>query len=457
LGESKTIMRYDSFSREKVLPTISLSNNSDGSITGRTNFTVTWDGLTRPNTDKQVYKDQQVFNISVGPAFSFTDNSKSGLLSVGTKSGASSATTSSGTTSISGGILFGGALLAPISTAEVVKGFEALAPFKADAVAKCQIICNQPIQNCGGLKDSAKEICETGNTAIKYIIHVQSNGFCDPASPTHKAPNLPAANYSYIELCSDGQKVYSDKGSSTLKAIEKEQRDRFRFPVIELTGWVGGGASQFSYYQQQTASTSTSTASYASLNTWKPNWGTALLLTANPTTNNSYGLTLELPIFLKAGYQASKNTGSVFTSVGTVNNASLSSSTPAQPIGEPSYGLDLNIEGYIGFVERDNGYWRMAIGGGLDRNFLTSQNTWSIKIPLYVNGTALGGAGNTDKSTSTTSATSPVKVGYDGIFRLTPTFQYVTNPAQGPNWTFLLTFELLGQKILFSKADNLVK
>jgi len=451
---TKTTMKYSSSSMEKVLPTISLSNNADGSITGKVNATFTWDRLTKPTKDGQVYKDQQVYNLSVAPTLSFTDNSKSGLFSIGTKSGSASATPDFGTTSISAGVMLGGALLAPISEAETVTGFEALTPFKKDAVELCQKICNQPTQACDDLQDQAKVICETGNTALKNIIHVQSNGFCDAANPTHKAPNLPPANYSYSEFCNDGQKEYNDKAGDALKAIVKQQRSRFRFPVLDLSVWAGGGASQFSYYQQQTAATGTIPATYTSANTWKPNWGTALLINGNPTSNDSYGLTLELPVSLKAGYQASKNIGTAFTSVGTVNNASISSSTPGQSIGLPSYGLDMNVDGYIGIVERTNGYWRLAIGGGLDRNFLTSTNIWSIKVPIYVNGTALASSSSTDKSSS---AASPVIVGYDGIFRLTPTFEYVTSPIQGPNWTFLLNFELLGQKTLFSKADSLVK
>ncbi|HEY8087230.1 MAG TPA: hypothetical protein VIF09_05285, partial [Polyangiaceae bacterium] len=195
---------------------------------------------------------------------------------------------------------------------------------------------------------------------------------------------------------------------------------------------------------------------------WHPSVAGAAALNAVPWVGDGpLGLTFEIPVFVKDAYQASKKSGSACSSPGMVTSTTtLSSCGSSEPIGGPSVGALLTAKGYVGIIDRENAYWRVAAGVGYTRNFVDSTDTWSIELPVYINATGLGGSkgassgGGGDSSSS--SAQNPIQVAYNGIVRITPAVQH-SFVSGTPGWSAVLNFDLLGQRNMFVRADTLVK
>jgi len=451
-GEKAKKQAFEGYSSHwlKPSPSIALSKNADGTITGRLNGTFTEMNLNGPRGKEYVE------TYSLAPTLSVTDDSKTTFLSGGSK--ADSTNPDYGVTTFSVGLMTAYSRLVDFS--EDQKDFDRIDTLvdrkKQNAYGKCKEKC-----------DAENSICQNGTDTkscqvLRGMIMKQDN-----CASFIESEGIPYNQISTSDFCTDGRDIINAiEKEEPLKTIEKNRLARLRFPKADFSLWGGVGGGQFNYYQQEIAAAGSTPATYASKNTWKPNWGLAFQYVGTDVPQDRlWGWTFEVPLFLKGAYQASKKNGIAGTSVGTLDpgGATITASNPAQPIGAPSYGYDLTVEAYLGVVEAADGYWRAALGGGLERNFVTNTNTWSIKLPIYVNATALGGSGNSGKAKDASKGGNDKNPGfqidYDGIVRLVPTLQYVlNNPGGGQSsWSFLLAFELLGQRTLFSRADNLVK
>src|SRR5579871_4198565 len=412
---------YSGCSREDIRPGFALSANADSSVTAKGNVGVTWDCVA-PNAAKGT----PVHSITLGPTASLTEKSKAAVFSIGPGDKNSP---DFGGTSFALGLLLGYSRLTVITEEELQ---DPAREAKKQAFNICQPLC-------------------AGTPLFKNA------DFCN----LYKAPspgNDPL-KYDPSEFCPDGLDKFNSLMKDSEKKISKLRLQRYRFPEVDVSLWGGGGASRFDYYQQQSPAMGMVPATYASANAWQPNGGVAAQLNSVPPLKDgsSIGLTVQVPIFSKYAYQASKAMGTACKPNGTLatDGSTLSACSAAQPIGAPSSGETLTVEAYVRIVDRDNAYWRVALGGSYSRNFLNGGDTWAIKAPFYINATALGGGskgGATDQPAKT-----PVIVDYAGIVRLTPALQFSSAPNQPTEWLLLLNLELLGQRNLFTRADNLVK
>jgi hypothetical protein len=243
------------------------------------------------------------------------------------------------------------------------------------------------------------------------------------------------------ELCEEGKKA--------LKKLDDVAIKRARFPAFEASAWLGGSISQFKYYE----TIDTSPPMFSSATVWKPSGAAAAQLTAVPWSDDEpLGLTFELPVIVNEAYQASKKNGTACTMQGaTPDGSTLSSCTASEPIGAPKFGALVTVKALVGVVDQEHAYWRAAVGAGYSHNFVDSSDTWSIEVPMYVNATAMGGS-----KESKGKSNAPIAVQYDGIVRITASFQHSTSTTS-PGWSALLNFDLLGQRNLFTRADALAK
>jgi hypothetical protein len=443
------VVRYKSFSVENPRPTISLTSNSDGSATAKANANITMDFLSGGPAASQ---GTSVFSLTIAPTFSVTESGKAGVLSIGAKSGAAATPPSFGATSLTGGLLFAYSLESSLSNVEgeawLTQSWSQIQPAKEAALAACKAI---PRNTVGAPAD-----------VIAFWTEYDKHNAFGPGVGDQ------ADRWDYSQLCNAGKTQWAAKAKS---AAATARLWRYQFPILDISVWGGGGASQFSYYDADAAGT------YSSTTNWKPNGGAAVQFTAltgagvDPGDARGVGWTFEVDSFLKAAYEASKTTGQPCTSKGSATGgATLSSCGSSQPIGGPTSGTSVTAEGYVGLYDRSNNAWRAAVGGGILHDTVTGLDTWSVKIPVYINGTAFGSSASSSSSSSgssssssgsapanPTTSTPPVELDYNGIIRVTPTLQLVPVSGESLGWAFLVNLELLGQRNLFVRADSLVK
>lgn len=396
------------WSRESIVPTFALSAGSDGALSGKVSVLFALDGVIGLG----------VHTFSLAPTFAVTDRTNSPFFSVGAKTG----TPDFGANKVSGGIMV---------AYTFVRAFDQTTLDEADAALQ-----------------------EGLDTCKKYVACPEPAGsenatFCDTYAKK-RAGTLPGnpdlgTSYDPKDLCPAGAKVANFK---TLTAIVQAQ---YRYPIIDLSLWGGAGGSLFNYYLAQASMPQV----FDSKSDWKPNGAFAFQLTAVPQLSwRSVGLTIEVPLYYQNAFQASKTLATACKMAGTLASdptSVLSSCSSPQSIGVPKAGSNVSVEAYLGVVDKWNGIWRVAVGGGYSHDEVTGSDTWSVKIPFYLDATALGAK---DK-TSTPQDHAPVKVDYAGIIRLTPTFQ--STPNQSSTWSVLLNVELLGQRNMFLRADTLVR
>jgi hypothetical protein len=415
-------------------PGVSLSAGSDGSNTARANLTFQADSVNSDFTDGAW---APIVGLAIVPTFSATDNSKKGLFSISP----SSSSPTFGVTSISFGLMVAYTIHTRLRLAEG-GWFTILSqpPLTTkDDIDACDSLCagrqSDPADSCKAYSEQRKPFSSSEIAAHQL----------DPSS-----------------LCASARQRVKERYETVHNASKAEQV-RTRFPVLDLSVWGGGGASQFTYYDQQTATVGTTLPTYASATQWQPSGGAAFALNAVPLVDGDspHGLTLEAAAYYRAAYQASSATGMGCTgALGTVTTdksptpSYLGQCGTSQPIGGPTFGHDLVVEGYVGWVDVDNEYGRIAIGVGVDQNFLRSITTTSIKLPIYVNGTAPA----KDPGSAKTPGGGIQAFNYDGIVRLTPMLTYTSNSSgKSTGWGAGVAVDVIGNHNLFVRADSLVK
>ncbi len=419
---------------EPVRPGFALSSNTDGSVTIKVDVPFTW---------QIVPTEDRVRAWSVGPTLSWTEAGKGGAVTLAT----TAPSTRSGKRSITGGVLVAFTRQADIT--ELEKDYLAGRGPKVAAVHKCLAECKAGAAGAETFCVLVQDLKDQGT--------VSSN-----ASDEEVAVNLDPGL-----LCPDGLERFAGAMAPTEKNFTSERTNRFRFPVAELSVWGGLGSSLFEYYQQLTPASGSTPATYAAKSNWRPSASAAAQLTWVPLPGSrqpAVSFTLELPVLVKYGYEAGKESGTACTVQGTVSDATLSKCDEAKPIGAPKSGAMLTSELYLGIVDRRHGWWRVALGGSYTRDFVARTDTWAIKLPVYIDAAVLGGDDNGSegekggaKSGGGGEDKAPVVVSYAGIVRVTPTLLYAPGVGQGHAWTLLISAELLGQRNLFSRADRLVR
>lgn len=116
----------------------------------------------------------------------------------------------------------------------------------------------------------------------------------------------------------------------------------------------------------------------------------------------------------------------------------------------PTRSRFLSLGGYLGAVDRARGLWRVAIGGTFSWKNLGSLGadvatkkiaTFGVEMPVYVNILSI------PKSKDVKS------IEYRGLVRLVPRFEYTLDSLSADaDLGFLLTLQLLGQRLLFGNA-----
>lgn len=444
------VVSYKSFSVESPRPTISLSSNSDGSATAKANANITMDFLSGGPAANQ---GTSIFSLTVAPTFAVTESGKAGVLSIGAKAGAAATPPSFGATSLTGGLMVAYSLESSLSNAEgeawLTQSWSQIQPAQEAALTACKAI---PRNTVGAPAD-----------VVAFWTEYDKHNVIAPGAGDQ------ADRWNYAQLCNAGKTQWAAKAKS---AAAMARLWRYQFPILDISVWGGGGASQFSYYDAD------ATGTYSSTTNWKPNAGVAVQFTAltgagvEPDDARGVGWTFEVDSFLKAAYEASTTTGQPCASRGpATGGATLSSCGPVQPIGAPSSGTSVTAEGYVGWYDRSNNAWRVAVGGGILHDAVTGLDTWSVKVPVYINGSAFGSSASSSSSSggnhsgassgsapaNPTASTSPVELDYNGIIRVTPTLQLIPVSGESLGWAFLVNFELLGQRNLFVRADSLVK
>lgn len=414
-----------------VVPSVVLSANQDGSDTVKANLTFEWHRV----SDRLLFVPGNVddwapvYGFSVAPTFSASDNTKKPLFSIGTPGGAAP---SFGSTSFSLGVMGAYTRYAPVSPEERKR---------LDSV-----VTDDDIDYC-----------------TKYCANGANPGDCNAfLSVIQSVPSPVRYNIDRDSLCKPRVAVAAER----FNAIVEKEIQRYRYPGEEVSLWGGGGASQFAYYQAQSPAVATALPTYASADQWRGNGSAAFKFNAVPFTDPIIGVTFEALAVFTATYQASSASGMGCTgNLGTVTSDMFANSNPSylsqcgatQPIGPPAFGTDLVAEAYVGWVDVVRNYGRVAIGGGVDRNFGKSLTTWSIKIPAYVNGTA------PVKEAAAARPKTPPDNGvmffsYDGIVRFTPTIMYTADPTgKKTGWGFSVGVDLIANHNLFLRADSLVK
>jgi hypothetical protein len=418
-----------------TLPVVALSANDDGSNVVKLSWPFQWDYI----SDKEPgLSSPAIHGFSLSPTFSGTESGKKGLFSIGSQGGAPTF----GVTSVAGGVMLAYTRYASLHRDEMLALILHLSPstqITPDVVAACDAQCEvDPVaNNCKRYLAAKKDI------PAEYIANNLDRG------------SLCAAGEASIT-----KRVDDALGDDAIKRIAVRQRERGRFPLADLSLWGGGGASQFTFYELQSAAT------YASTTQWKGHGGAALQLSSVPLLNEEEprALTVEVLSYLKVAYQDSNAMGMGCTaSLGTVTSdtfaspSSLAQCGTSQPIGGPTLGSDLTAEAYLGWVDLEHGYGRFAVGGGMRRNFVKSLTTLSIKLPVYLNatGTAKGASG---KSAALQPAEGITWLDYDGILRLVPSVHYTADPTgKMSGWGFSMGVDLLGNHNLFTRADHLVR
>jgi hypothetical protein len=414
---------YSPWTREAVRPSFALSAGSDGAISGKASVNVAWDGIFGTT----------IHTFSFAPAFSITDRANTPFFTIGS----SSATPDFGANSISAGLMI--AYTYSPSTHDDIKVITESRLQDQAIIDACKVHCGAAPLPLG---DDNKPFCDQYGA---YMTQFRAGTL--PVSPDSargwevKVPDCPDFRKS----------ADMKKRAAVLDNFAKGLRAYYRFPVLDVSAWGGGGGARFDYYLQTPA-----TATYTSTSAWNPSGQFAFELVSVPPvpTDSLVGLSIEIPLVYKSAYQASKTTGSACKALGTLASSPgsmLSSCSPAEAIGAPRLGTNVTLEFYVGVVDRWNGIWRAALGGSYSHDEVTGLDTWSIKLPFYVNGSVLTGSKND-------SETKPpvVTLDYSGVVRLTPTFQ-TTPGGQTPGWAMLLSLELLGQRNLFPRADVLIK
>jgi hypothetical protein len=411
-------LQYQRSVLEPVRPQFALSANSDGTLSAKANVSVTWDVV--PLENGQAGRPEQgksVHSFTVAPTVSLTDASNAPLFSIGSKS----ASPNFGGTSVAAGVMGAWSLVSAIAWDE---SFAAAQELKDKALAACKPLCAAPI------KFANQQFCETYN---------------DKGDARDQA-----LNYNFSEFCPDGQKEID----GARKKIAALQQARYRFPVLDVSLWLGGGASLFNYYLQTAPAVGATPAMFASKSDWDGHFGAAFQLTAVPKMPDAspIAVTIEAPLFFREGFQASKTSGQACKPQGALaDGSSLSTCSAAQPVGAPKRGESLTAEIDLGVADRASAYWRVAFGVAYTHDWVAAVDTWTLKLPLYINATALGGG--KDGGSGKPQPKTAVQVDYAGIVRLTPTFQTTSTAS----WSVLLNLELLGQRNLFTRADTLVK
>ncbi|HEY4242564.1 MAG TPA: hypothetical protein VGM88_22250 [Kofleriaceae bacterium] len=240
-------------------------------------------------------------------------------------------------------------------------------------------------------------------------------------------------------------------GKAAVASLASMRVDRAHFPELEISAWGGFGAAQFKYYAN------TLRDQFALTNSWDWSVAGAAQLTYVPwSAGKPVGFTLEVPLYAKDAAQVITQTAGNCAQVGTIRVPGgangdmlepLTSCTSTYPIGTPARAGVFSAKAYVGIVDAEHAYWRVALGGGIVHDKSDDTNTWSIELPVYVNATALGGAKSLEAK-----AGGPVAADYDGIVRITPSLQ-----RHDGEWSLFVNLELLGQRNLFSRADVLVK
>jgi hypothetical protein len=420
------VAEYSSYSWEPVRPQFVLGSNTDGSNSVSVNAAFVVDTL--PDKPRALV---HVTSWSIAPTASFTDSSKSAVVSLG----GPSASPNFGFTGFAGGALLAYTLQAPLVPEEELGVLVDLAPIRVQAARSCVARCTAT----PAPEDA--EFCKAAAAPGFDVTSVDPGSLC------------PAAKTWYV---TEEKREQGGAVDAAVRKVTKLRAQRLRYPEIDLSIWGGVGASEFAFYQQTAPAVGTTTpATYAASTTtqWKPSGAGAVQLTAVPwVSDGPLGLTIEVPVFVKAANQAFKKTAAPCSTAGTISaTTTLTTCGATAPLGPPSGGAVLTTKGYLGIIDRENAYWRVAIGGGYSRNFVDSSDTWSIELPLYVNATALAAA-----KESGSSPLGPVEIGYSGIIRVTPTVQRST-AGSSTGWTALLNFDLLGQRNMFTRADALVK
>jgi hypothetical protein len=399
-----------------IHPAAAFSAGSDGGVQGKLTVPFAFDGVSSVRAS-----GASVAGFSLGPTVSLAEAGKAPLFSSGTNASTGGAL-AFGKTSVSGGALFAYTWRSVLTASEinVLK--------KAHDVKK--LACEETAYRC-----KAEPLDPTDRP------------FCDllgGKGGTKKS----CEDLDQSELSPSG-KVLRDQDAD-LKATEKAVADarlrRYRFPVVDLSLWLGVGNSQFRYYDVPSSGISSSNSAVdarhgsvasATQLTWVP----------APPGNGGLGWTVEAPVTLQRAFQASQKTATQCTPLASpgTDGSVLTSCGDSLPLGAPKLGLALGVAAAVGLVDRANGGWRFALSFGLQRAYATNTNTWSVGLPVYINALAFSKATKSD-----------VTIDYIGVIRITPALQ-MTAPSPTPGWAFVINVALFGQGNLFPRADNLVR
>lgn len=267
---------YSPISAEPFRPTFTLSADSDGVIAGKLGLGYSWDqvGAIKPDTG-----DAPVSSFTLGPTVGLSYNGKKGLFSIGTdKKGV--VTQNYGESAFNIGFLFAYSRLS-IATPREFGYMEPWRAAKNVAVNTCKSLCS------GSVEMENRDFCEAF-----------AGGVTNPE------------DYDYSEFCPDGKVAFKRELAKLNDREMNESREeqllairvnRYRFPVMDLSLWGGGGAAKFDYYDM-TADSNMTPSQYTSLSDWKASGGIAAQFTWVPVTMRKVGFTLEIPIVWKQGY-----------------------------------------------------------------------------------------------------------------------------------------------------------
>ena len=190
---------------------------------------------------------QHVIATTFAPTGSIT--SKSGLGSVGTTPSNEAITPSLGATTVFGGVLYAHTLQARVNEKVELTVLQEVSSLVTEAATTCLQRCNAPV--------AAEDVSFCG----LHTQHPEWTAGCSTRACS--APQAPT------------QLTKSETGAtqSATRQLQADRTNRFRYPILDLSLWAGGGASQFTYFQQTAAATATTLAAYSSTTNWQRTWG----------------------------------------------------------------------------------------------------------------------------------------------------------------------------------------
>jgi hypothetical protein len=401
---------------DPVRPTLALSAGSSGSVSANVSATITLRHLSSTAEGSSVHA------LSFAPTLGMTYGGNA-LFTIGS---AQATAPGFGGTGVTGGLLLAYTLERMLARTETVEWRSSQAA-KQTALDACKQLCG------GAVAAENRPFCDLYNGKTKAGLAVSDNPL----------------NYDISDFCPVGV-------APIRRQVAQAQLARYRYPVLDLSVWGGGGASQFSYYSQDAPMTSTTPAMYSAANKWRGNGAGALQLTSVQQLSDAapVAATVEVPFFVKSAYQQNP-AGTACKAIGVVSSdgSTLSSCAAAQPVGAPQLNTSISIEAYLGLVDYRKSYWRVALGAGYSHDWLSAADTWSLKVPFYLNASALAGATPDD----TPERNRPVKLDYSGVIRIVPIFTSISAPNRPAGWTLTMNLDLLGQRNLFQRADALLK